>query len=207
MAFTSKQRLFIDNYLTLWNATRAALKAGYSPKTAVVIGYENLRKPHIAEEIEKRLKASKMSADRALLLLSQQAEGTLAHFYDRDTGTLTLDSEEAGANFHLLKKVKMTRVILPMGVEKRTIEIELYDKQAALIQIGRHHGVFTDKTDNTLRIIDESAVIADLRRRVEAGELTREELLYATENDTTLADELFKGAAHRVSTGKTNPPG
>lgn len=58
------------------------------------------------------------------------------------------------------------------------------------------------KSDNTLRIIDESAVIADMRRRVEAGELTREELLYATDNNTSLADEFFRGAANRVSTGK-----
>lgn len=63
------------------------------------------------------------------------------------------------------------------------------------------------KRDDTLRIIDESTVLADLRRRVEAGELTREQVLKVTDNDITLADELFRGAANRVSTGKDKPSG
>jgi hypothetical protein len=58
------------------------------------------------------------------------------------------------------------------------------------------------KSEDTIRIIDEAAVNADLRRRVQAGELSYEELLYATDNDTSLANALFAGAAHRVSTDK-----
>jgi phage terminase small subunit len=44
-----KQTRFVAEYLVDLNATRAAIRAGYSPKTAGVIGHENLRKPKIAE--------------------------------------------------------------------------------------------------------------------------------------------------------------
>lgn len=49
---TDKQRRFCEEYVIDWNATRAATAAGYSEKTAAVIGGENLRKPYIQEYIE-----------------------------------------------------------------------------------------------------------------------------------------------------------
>ena len=51
---TQKQRRFIDEYIISGNATQAAIKAGYSKKTAAVTATENLRKPNIKAEIEKR---------------------------------------------------------------------------------------------------------------------------------------------------------
>lgn len=54
MALTAKQQRFVDEYMVDLNATQAAIRAGYSAKTAEVIGYENLRKPQIAEEVAKR---------------------------------------------------------------------------------------------------------------------------------------------------------
>ena len=53
---TAKQQRFCDEYLVCLNATLAAINAGYSKKTAGVIGVENLKKPNIKEYIEKRLK-------------------------------------------------------------------------------------------------------------------------------------------------------
>ena len=52
---TSKQQRFCDEYLIDLNATQAAIRAGYSKKTAGVIAAENLKKPYIAEYIEKRM--------------------------------------------------------------------------------------------------------------------------------------------------------
>ena len=46
---TEKQKRFCDEYLTDLNATQAAVRAGYSKKTAYSIGEENLRKPEIKE--------------------------------------------------------------------------------------------------------------------------------------------------------------
>jgi len=50
---TPKQAVFVQEYLVDFNATRAAIKAGYSKKTAYTIGFENLKKPEIAEAIAK----------------------------------------------------------------------------------------------------------------------------------------------------------
>jgi phage terminase small subunit len=52
---TSKQRLFVDEYLVDLNATRAAIRAGYSPRTARQTASENLSKPYIAAEIDRAL--------------------------------------------------------------------------------------------------------------------------------------------------------
>jgi phage terminase small subunit len=52
---TPKQARFIDEYPVDLNATRAAIRAGYSPKTAFVIGYENLKKDLIRSAVRQRL--------------------------------------------------------------------------------------------------------------------------------------------------------
>ena len=52
---TAKQRRFCDEYLIDLNATQAAIRAGYSKKTACSIGNENLMKPEIKRYIEKRM--------------------------------------------------------------------------------------------------------------------------------------------------------
>ena len=49
---TAKQRIFCEEYVIDWNATRSAIAAGYSEKTAQVIGSENLKKPIISDYIE-----------------------------------------------------------------------------------------------------------------------------------------------------------
>lgn len=67
---TDKQQRFIEEYLVDLCATKAAIRAGYSPKRANVIGYENLRKPEIAAAIQAartaRSERTGITADRAL---------------------------------------------------------------------------------------------------------------------------------------------
>lgn len=53
---TAKQKRFCDEYLIDCNATQAAIRAGYSKKTAGATGYENLKKPQIKEYIDEQLK-------------------------------------------------------------------------------------------------------------------------------------------------------
>ena len=64
---TPKQILFINEYLIDFNATRSAIAAGYSKKTARKIGQENLTKPDIqeaiAKAIEERNKRTEINAD------------------------------------------------------------------------------------------------------------------------------------------------
>lgn len=65
---TAKQQRFCDEYLIDLNATQAAIRAGYSKKTAGAIATENLQKPYIKEYIEKRM------AEKEAALVADQDE-------------------------------------------------------------------------------------------------------------------------------------
>lgn len=56
MKLTPKQQAFADYYIQTGNATEAAIKAGYSEKTARITGCENLTKPNIVTYIEEKQK-------------------------------------------------------------------------------------------------------------------------------------------------------
>ena len=55
MKLTLKQKRFADEYIISGNATQAAILAGYSKKTAIKIGVENLTKPDIKSYIDEQL--------------------------------------------------------------------------------------------------------------------------------------------------------
>lgn len=63
---TAKQKIFCDEYLIDLNATQAAIRAGYSKKTARAIANENLMKPYIKNYIDERMaeKESKLIANQ-----------------------------------------------------------------------------------------------------------------------------------------------
>jgi phage terminase small subunit len=153
MGLSNKKRVFIEEYLTCWNATEAARRAGYTypnkqgPRLLVDVG--------IKAEIEQRISEKAMSADEVLTRLAEHARGDMGDFLDISSMGFQVDlslAKEKGLT-HLIKKVKQrTTTTLPKeGVETETsdIEIELYDAQAALVHIGRNHKLFTDKTDIT----------------------------------------------------------
>lgn len=79
---TVKQKAFADEYIKCGNATKAAKKAGYSEKTAEVIGYENLRKPEIAAYIAERMakidEERIASADEVLRFYSSVMRGEMS---------------------------------------------------------------------------------------------------------------------------------
>ena len=141
MALTKKQQAFVEHYLREWNATRAAVLAGYSEKTARSIGSENLTKPDIAAAIQARLDELKMSADEVLLRLADQARATMDDFIDPERGEVDLARAAARGKLHLVKKFSRSTG------KVETVTIELHDAQAALVQLGRHHKLFTDRTE------------------------------------------------------------
>lgn len=78
---TEKQKRFADYYIETGNKTEAAVKAGYSKKTARVIGQENLLKPAVKNYIDEKLTemSSKRiaSANEVMELLTSAARGEL----------------------------------------------------------------------------------------------------------------------------------
>lgn len=80
MPLTVKQQVFVDNYLTTYNATEAAVRAGYSEKTAYSQGARLLKNVEISTAIDERLSESAMRADEVLRRLAEQARSEHARY-------------------------------------------------------------------------------------------------------------------------------
>lgn len=143
MGLTNKQQVFINEYLKCWNATEAAKRAGYSEKTAYSIGQENLKKPEISAVIETRLDEIQASADEVLVRLTDHARANIDDFLSFQQGlrlpVLDLAKAHENGKMHLIKKLKYGK--------DGSIEFELYDAQAAAVQLGRARGIFVDKQE------------------------------------------------------------
>jgi len=143
---TPKQRRFVEEYTgpNLGNATQSAIAAGYSEKTAHVIGHENLSKPKIAEAVENRLDQRAMAANEILARLADMARADMANFIEiRGGGGWTLDLEKAKAAglLHLVREVSYDSNGQP--------QIKLHDAKDALKQLGKVHKLFVDKVEHS----------------------------------------------------------
>lgn len=150
---TERQKRFIAEYLIDLNATQAAIRAGYSPKTAGSIGDENLKKPEInsaiAKEMAKRSKRTGVNQDRVVLELAKIAFVNASDVIDADTATVrdnaTADDTAAIQSI----KVKVFPTKDGEGVER---EIKLGDKLKALELLGKHLGMWNDKLDLNVNV-------------------------------------------------------
>ena len=102
-----------------------------------------------------------MGADEVLDRLAEHARGTIADFLEVRDNWVRLDIDQAkGAGvLHLVKKFRQT---------KQGIEVELYDAQAALQLLGKHHRLFTDSID--VRTIDLTKLTDEQLERIANGE-------------------------------------
>jgi phage terminase small subunit len=150
MPQNNRRQVFIEEYLKCWNATEAARRVGYAnPNMA---GPRLILKDSIKAIIQHRIDEKAMGANEVLQRLAQHARGDMGDFMDISLMSFCLDlnkAKELGLT-HLIKKVRQKTVttVAKDGTEEETntIEIELYDAQAALVQLGRHHELFTDNT-------------------------------------------------------------
>ena len=77
---TTNQKRFVEEYCKDFNATQAAIRAGYSEKTAQQMGSENLSKPVISEAIKYRLDQLSLSAEELTKKTADIARGNLADY-------------------------------------------------------------------------------------------------------------------------------
>jgi len=150
---TEKQQRFIDEYLIDLNATQAAIRAGYSVKTAKDIGCQNLAKLNIqqaiSEKMAERSKRTGVNQDRIVLELAKIAFVNAADVIDSDDATI-----KAGATADDTAAIQSVKVkVIPTkegeGVER---EIRLNDKLKALELLGKHLGMWNDKLDVNVNI-------------------------------------------------------
>lgn len=120
---TPRQKKFCDEYLISGNATDAAVKAGYSPKTAKNIGSENLAKPDLKAYIDEQL--AQLHSDKIA-----DAEEVLKYLTSVMRGEYT---EEVPL---LCGDGMQTLTPKEVGAKERIKAAEL---------IGKRFGLFTDK--------------------------------------------------------------
>lgn len=162
---TDLQKRFIEEYLVDLNATQAAIRAGYSEKTAGSIGSENLKKPEIAERIKKRQEAqvsrTQINQDFVLLELLKiaKADGT-------DFSTVTGRGSVKLTPTEELPPEKKAAVA---GVKKGKFgtEIKTYDKVRALELLGKHLGLFSDKASDPERNSEDDPITASLKEELQ----------------------------------------
>lgn len=149
---TDKQRRFVEEYLVDLNATQAAIRAGYSKKTAHRIGAENMQKPVIQEALQERMNArsqrTEITADRVLQELARIGFADMKDFVIwGENGVQILDSEHVDGT--LISEVSETTnvQVFPNGGETEKIQkkIKLHDKMKALELLGKHLVLFTEK--------------------------------------------------------------
>lgn len=139
MKLTLKQRAFADYYIRLGNATEAAIKAGYSAKTARVIGQENLIKPALKSYIDEKLRQIEderiAGAAEVLKYLTSVLRG------ESESEIVVVEGEGDGVSS--AKRMKKA------PDEKERL------KAAELL--GKRHGLFTEK----LEIASEVVIVDD----------------------------------------------
>lgn len=161
MALNEKQRRFVDEYLIDLNATQAAIRAGYSEKTAGSQGFDLLKKPEIQESIAAAMKAreqrTEITQDKVLAELAKIGFADIRRALEWGPSVIVVDEstgETAVSNGVAL--VSSERIdgdtaaaIAEISQTAQGIKVKLHDKRAALVDIGRHLGMFKDKVELT----------------------------------------------------------
>lgn len=144
---TEKQQRFVDEYLIDLNATQAAIRAGYSAKTADVQGSRMLGnvkvQQAIAEAMAKRSKRTGVNQDRVVLELAKIAFVKMTDIVD---GEGRIKSNATDDDLSCIESIKYKESDNEFGgsVER---EVKISSKLKALELLGKHLGMWNDKLD------------------------------------------------------------
>ena len=151
---TAKQQRFVAEYLVDLNATQAAVRAGYSQRTAAEMGYENLRKPQIADAIQQAMEARaeklEITADRVLQELARMAFANMADYINvLDDGSAVVDlSELTPAQSAAIQEITSDVYVEGRGDDAervKKIKFKLHSRCRPLELLGKHLGMFDDR--------------------------------------------------------------
>jgi phage terminase small subunit len=144
---TEKQQRFVDEYLIDLNATQAAIRAGYSVKTAAEIGCENLIKPNIqatvAKAMAERSKRTGFNQDRVVVELAKIAFVKMTDIVD---GQARIKNTATDDDLSCIESVKFKESYSDTGSSTER-EVKISPKLKALELLGKHLGMWNDKLD------------------------------------------------------------
>jgi phage terminase small subunit len=146
---TDKQTRFVDEYLLDLNATQAAIRAGYSPKTAKVIAHENLTKPYVAAAIQAKQAALQeklgITIERVLNEIACSAFLDIADLCAEDGSVLPLSQIPEAAR-RAIAGIEVSDLFEGSGEDRKAVgtlkKIKLADKMAALDKLCKHLGMY-----------------------------------------------------------------
>lgn len=158
LALTPRQQRFVAEYLIDLNATQAATRAGYSARTANqqasrLLANVNIQAAIAAGQAE-RGRRTEITADRVLAELGKLGFANMLDYMQPGPGgdpTLdftSLTRDQAAA----LQEVTVEDYVDGRGEDARDVKrvkFRLADKRAALVDIGRHLGMFKDRVEHT----------------------------------------------------------
>ena len=141
---TEKQQRFVDEYLIDLNATQAAIRAGYSAKTADVQGSRMLANcKAISIAMAERSKRTGINQDRVVLELARIAFVKMTDIIDSD-GKIKDDATDDDLACIESVKYKSSESDTGLSVER---EVKISPKLKALELLGKHLGMWNDKLD------------------------------------------------------------
>lgn len=150
---TPKQERFVQEYLIDLNATQAAIRAGYAPASASVEGSRLLANAKVAAAValgqQQRASELGVTAERVLAELAKIGFSDIRRMFSPAGHLLPvgdLDDEAAAS----VASVEVVTRKVPGGDAdevERVAKIKLWDKRAALVDMGKHLGMFTDKLE------------------------------------------------------------
>ena len=149
---TPKQKRFVDEYLIDLNATQAAIRAGYSKKTAYSMGQENLKKPEIKRAIQKAMQKqqerTEITQDRVLLEYARIAffdPRKLFHSDGSPKPIEELDADTAAALAGLEVREEFEGAGENRAFVGYTKKYKLANKLGALDSLAKHLGMLDGK--------------------------------------------------------------
>lgn len=156
MKLTPKQVRFVDEYLVDFNATQAAIRAGYSPKTAAAAAARLLRNVNIQAEIARRQKdlqrRTEVTQERVVMELARVAFADATDYVGVETRIINRGEVKVPIELAVHKETAelstdQRAAIASIKQGANGVEIKLHDKIKALELLGRHIGMFNDKLD------------------------------------------------------------
>jgi phage terminase small subunit len=150
---TPKQQRFVEEYLVDLNATQAAIRAGYSEKTAYSYGHENLKKPEIQHAVDAAIKRqqerTQVTADKVLEELAKIGFSDIRGAFD-EYGNLKRPESWDDKTAAAISSIEVVTKNLGDGEVEYIHKIRLWDKKGSLELIGKHFKMFTDKFEGTV---------------------------------------------------------
>jgi phage terminase small subunit len=146
---TPKEAKFVEEYLIDLNAAGAARRAGYSEKTATVIGYENLTKPHIQDALQvARQEISVKSGITPEMVLKARANIAffdIAECYTQDGMLKNIHDIPKEARL-ALAGLESEELFTGRGADREQIgqtkKVKVWDKNKALDALDKHFGLY-----------------------------------------------------------------